>query len=128
MINELGFPPPVGLNPSNIIKEESSTYLLIKKWSKLNAEVLALIGRFLSKWTSIEPVWNKRPDPLSAGVNIFPTVYVKSSLPSNLNSSPYFIDQGNSIGLKPDPVISVCLTFESYSSTSVEFEEVITYG
>ena len=35
---------PVGLNPSIIILEASSTYLLIAKWSKLKFATLALIG------------------------------------------------------------------------------------
>jgi len=34
------------------------------------------------------------------------TVYTLFSFPSNLNSSPYLIDQGVTIGLNPDPTIS----------------------
>jgi hypothetical protein len=63
----------VGLNPSIIAVVASSTYLLIKKWSKLNIEELALTGRGLLKWTSIDPVWNNLPEPLSEGLNTLPT-------------------------------------------------------
>ena len=75
----------VGLNPSIITWEASSEYLLIAKWSKLNIAGEAEIGKLALKCTSIDPVWNILPDPLSAGPNIFPTWYTKSSLPSNLN-------------------------------------------
>jgi hypothetical protein len=50
------------------------------------------------------------------------------SLPSNLNSSPYFTDHGNTIELKPDPVISTCLNPWSYKSFRVGFEDVIAYN
>ena len=93
---------PVGLNPSIKICEASSTYLLIKKWSKsIDAE-----GKLFPNWTSIEPVWDTLSLSVSPTSYIFLTTNVLFSLPSNLNSSPYFTDQGNDIGLNPEPEIS----------------------
>ena len=48
----------MGLNPSIKICEGESTYLLIRKWSKFNVELLAPVGKFLLKCTSIDPVGN----------------------------------------------------------------------
>jgi hypothetical protein len=90
----------VGLNPSIIIWEASSTYLLIKNWSKLTEPE---IGTGWLSSTTRKGIW-------LLSIFKFTTAacfiwYTLSSFPSNLNSSPYLIDQGVTIGLNPEPII-----------------------
>jgi hypothetical protein len=95
----------IGANPSIKTWEASSTYLLIRNWSKLTDPE---VGTGWLSSTTKNGIWEDNILRLTTAA--FFTWYTLSSLPSNLNSSPYSIDQGVTIGLNPELAISCWYT------------------